>query len=242
MRLNLEDWLGRHVFVTGEYEPPTSAVLKALLRPGDVFVDVGANVGYFSLLAARRVGPTGQVVAFEPVALTRGQLAENVQLNRLGSVTVRGEALSDQAGEVEFFVGPTDHRGTSSLRPLAASSERIRVRTVRLDDLELPGPVRVVKIDVEGAELLALRGMADTLRQDHPDLIVEVTDSFLRTMGHSVNALCEFVGGLGYRMYVIDHNGLKPLDPLRGDFPGQFNALFTHRPELSSDLSPSGCG
>jgi FkbM family methyltransferase len=237
MRLNLNDWLGRHVFVTGEYEPATTSLVKALLRSGDTFVDVGANVGYFALLAAQRIGPTGRVVAFEPVPLTRDQFTKNVQLNGFGNLMIRDEALSERPGEVEFFVGPTDHRGTSSLRPLDASSEKIRVRTARFDDLGLDGPARVIKIDVEGAELLALHGMAETLRRDHPDLIVEVTDSFLRTMGHSAVALGEFLLGLGYRMYVIDHPGLVPVDPNRADLPGQFNALFTTRAELPPRVS-----
>jgi FkbM family methyltransferase len=237
MRLTLGDWGGRHLYATGEYEPGTGELVHALLRPGDTFVDVGANSGYFTLLAARRVGPRGRVFAFEPVPLTRAGLHDNLRLNRAGNVTVREEALADLPGDAEFFVGPADHRGTSSLRPIEAASETIHVRKARLDDLGLPGPVRAIKIDIEGAELLALRGMTELLRRDHPDLIVEVTDSFLRSMSHSAAALCEFLRGLGYRMYVIGHDGVTPAEPGRGDLPEQFNALFTARPELPTEVS-----
>jgi FkbM family methyltransferase len=228
MRLALGDWLGRHVYATGEYEPATAAVIKAILRPGDTFVDVGANVGYFTLLGASRVGPRGRVFAFEPVPHLRKQLAANVRLNRFATVTVRGEAIAEQPGEAEFFLGPADHCGTSSLRSVAGSAGTLTVRTGRLDDM-LPAEqkVRLIKIDVEGAEYAALCGMHDCLRRHHPDLVIEVTDAFLRAMGHSAEMLFRFLRETGYRMYVIDHRGLVPVAAFGGPLPDQFNALFT---------------
>lgn len=233
MRLTLRDWGGRHLYATGEYEPATTALFKAILRPGDLFIDVGANAGYFSLLAARLVGRTGAVMAFEPVPVTRDGLLDNLRLNRVANVTVREEALSDVPGDATFYVGPADHRGTSSLRPLDVTSGMIQVRKERLDALVPAGRrVHLIKIDVEGAEYLSLRGMEAILKRDQPDLIVEVTDSYLRGMGHSALELHQFLAGLGYRMYRIDHDGLHPVDPVRDLLPDQFNALYTVRPGL----------
>src|SRR5262249_11250838 len=156
------------------------------------------------------------------------ELLGNVALNRAANVVVRGEALADAPGEATFFLGPQNHRGTSSLRALPANSGEIRVRKARLDDLlPLGTRVHLVKIDVEGAEYLVLRGMEACLRRDQPDLIVEVTDEYLRGLGHSAEGLCEFLFGLGYRMYIIDHPGLRPVAAARDIPPGQYNALFT---------------
>lgn len=105
MRLDTSDWLGRHVFMTGEYEPSTTQVMTSLLQRGDVVIDVGANAGYFTLLAAGLVGSVGKVFAFEPVPHTRQQLACNVRLNQATNVVVCEEAASDRNGESAFFEG-----------------------------------------------------------------------------------------------------------------------------------------
>jgi FkbM family methyltransferase len=221
MRVRVGDWLGRHVYVRGEYEPATVEVIKALLGPGETFVDVGANAGYFSLLASKCVGPTGRVWAFEPVPITRQELKTNLRLNNAGNVSV----------------GPADHRGTSSLRALQDASETITVQTARLDDL-LPAEqkVNVIKIDIEAAEQMALEGMRGRLERDHPDLIIEVTDPYLRPMGHTAVGLCEMLHRLGYRMFVIENRALVPFDPCDAATWSQYNALFTTRQELPGRL------
>jgi FkbM family methyltransferase len=234
MRVRVGDHLGRHVYVRGEYEEATGQVIKTLLKPGDTFVDIGANVGYFTLLASDAVGPTGRVFAFEPVPTTREALLTNVQLNDAENVTCRSEAAADRDGEATFFVGPTNHRGISSLRPLEQRSEVLQVKLARLDDLLPPGRVGMVKVDVEGAEELALRGMEGRLRNDRPDLVVEVTDSFLRQMGTTAVGLCGYLAELGYRGYIIGAKGLAPVEP--ETLPEQSNVLFTVRAELPAPL------
>jgi FkbM family methyltransferase len=233
MRVRVGDWLGRHVYVRGEYEPATARVFKALLQPGNTFIDVGANAGYFSLLASKCVGPSGRVWAFEPVPVTREELLANLKLNDAGNVKVFAQALSNAAGTASLSVGPVDHRGTSSLRALDDGSATLIVETARLDDLLSPGQkVDCVKIDVEGAEHLALQGMVGCLKRDRPDLVLEVTDEFLRPLGSSAEGLCRALADLGYRMYMIDHTGLVPFEPGEAAAWPQYNALFTTRESL----------
>jgi FkbM family methyltransferase len=233
IRVDLSDWGGQFIYVTGDYEPYTARVMAALLAPGDVAVDVGANIGFFTLLASRRVGDAGEVFAFEPAPRPRQRLVENLRLNAARNVVVGEAAVCEREGEEAFYEGPPDRQGLSSLRVLEDASRVTRVRAGRLDDL-LGGvrAVSLVKIDVEGAEYRVLEGMAGRLDRDRPDLIVEITDEFLGAQGHSAGLLRDRLLGLGYAMYAIGHDGLVPVAADPGRLPAQFNALFTARPSL----------
>ena len=90
------DFIQREAFIKSEFEPEVENVLRAFLRPGDTFVDIGANIGIFSLLAARIVGPSGRVIAFEPVPITLEKLRANILLNDLQNITVVPAALCDE--------------------------------------------------------------------------------------------------------------------------------------------------
>jgi len=198
---------GRIAYATGRYEPRTTQIIQARVQPGDVVVDVGANIGYFSIVAARAAGPSGRVVAFEPVESVRRQLARNLQLNDLEHVEIRSEALSDRTADATFYQGPDRDTGLGSLRPLE-QGHQVTVHQVRFDDIWDPSRrVSLVKIDVEGAELRVLQGMADCLTRDRPDIIVEVTDQFLRALGASASDLLGFLTACGYRMYQIPDEG-----------------------------------
>lgn len=233
MRVHMGDWLGTHVYLEGEYEPETTSVVRQLLRPGDTVLDVGANVGYYTLLAASLVGPAGKVYAFEPAPCTRQRLIDNIVLNRLTNVHVKAEAITDQQQTLTLFQGPEDHLGLSSLRPLDATSATFEVRADTLDAL-LPADETVdfVKIDVEGAEGKVLAGMEPILDRCRPDLVIEIVDRYLRAMSSSAESLCSRLCGLGYRMYMISSDGLIPLQAWTSDLPEEFNALFTIKEHL----------
>jgi FkbM family methyltransferase len=132
MTLDLRDWVDQHVFVTGDYEGMTSRTIAALLAPGECCIDIGANIGYFSLLMARQVGPQGSVWAFEPAPATRQRLLANLALNRAGRVIVREEALADADGIRTFWPGTKDHSGIAALRPLSAAATPYTVESRRL--------------------------------------------------------------------------------------------------------------
>lgn len=240
MQVDVADWLGRHVYVTGEYEPSTTCVVKALLQPGGTFLDIGANIGYFTLLAAKCVGPSGKVLSFEPVPYVRERLISNVKLNRYRHCNVRSEAISNEAGEVQFYQGPADHVGISSLRKLDGECQILRVQTQKLDDV-LPDDLHVsmMKIDIEGAEFQALEGMQGCLGRCHPDLIIEVTRDYLQGMDHAPEDLLKILEPFGYRMFAIGHDSLIPVEEW-SKLPSQFNALFTTRTTLPPQLSVAG--
>ena len=241
-KADLGDWLGQYVYLTGVYEPPTAHVISALLCPGDTFIDVGANSGFFSLLASHRVGPTGRVISFEPVPSMRKRLLENIALNVMGNISVHDVAVSNAEGVLPLFEGPEGHKGISSLRHIDNSATTIEVKTVPLDTFsDTLSAVKLVKIDVEGAEQLVLEGMSNTLKGDHPYVVIEITDEYLQAFGHRAIGLASHLTGMGYRMYAIRAEGLIPIRADQASDDNQFNALFAYAPVPESLLAPQAC-
>jgi FkbM family methyltransferase len=158
---------------TGTHERAVQDVFRAVLRPGDVVWDVGAHIGFFSLLASRLVGPSGAVVAFEPVGENRSRLETNLSLNGSQNVSVRAEAVGSSNG-----VGWLQSRGSSLMWTLhrgEASQTGPVVACVTLDDVarELRQPT-LIKIDVEGTELEVLRAAVDFLARRRPYVALEL--------------------------------------------------------------------
>ncbi len=171
----------------GEYEPETTRLLRHLLKPGAHFVDVGAHIGYYTLLAAAVVGPRGRVWAFEPAPDTYRLLLEEVRRNGLTNVQAERLAVGSASKEAPFFLHPA--RGKSSLYQGAGTGEPIIVPMTSLDAyFRVRGHPRVdvVKMDIEGGEVEALVGMRETVaRNPHLRLVVEFNPRALRAAGHS---------------------------------------------------------
>lgn len=201
----------------GSFRDPDLDVLPRFLRPGDVFLDCGANIGLFSLAAARLVGDAGQVIAFEPAPDTRLTLLRNVVVNSASQVTVLPYALSDHVGWADFVVMGRNG-GLSSFAPEKPSEGRtVAVELAVLDDLlptALLDRVTMMKVDVEGAEAALLQGAAHLLERVRPAILIEVEDEHLRRQGSSADALRQMLEASGYVG-----------TPTRGDSP---NVLFTH--------------
>lgn len=174
LRLNLD--LATYPDVSmayGLYELDTVRTIRSLLRSGDHFVDCGANIGYITLLASRIVGAAGQIDAVEPEPHNRARLSEHLAANQLANVRVHDVALGDREGTAKIYFPPpsSNNHGTSSLYAPTTDATATDVRVARLDDL-VAGKPRLIKIDVEGAEPLAIDGMARLLSTDSPPAIV----------------------------------------------------------------------
>jgi FkbM family methyltransferase len=190
-----------------------------LLEPGDVFVDGGANVGLFTLVAAQRVGSGGKVVAFEPGRAVRLRLLENIVLNRLAQVEVIPFALSSGAGQASFRVFAASGAGLNHLAP--ADGEEGGIETVALTSLDasvIPhdlGRLALIKLDLEGAEYHALLGATAILRSHRPDLLLEIEPAHLQRMGTSAEAVAELLSQHGYTFFRTgaDEAGVAYLSP-----------------------------
>ena len=159
------------IYERGVYELGTVTVLQDFLKQGDTFVDVGANIGWLSLVGAKKVGDKGKVLAFEPVPSTFKILNSNKDINHFNQIKLHQFALGNNEQEVTIYP-ETENRGGASILN-HQSDKGIEIEVKRLDDLQLKSKVNVIKIDVEGFELDVLKGASDTIIKDKPKLIIE---------------------------------------------------------------------
>jgi len=196
--------MGLHLYRYGHRDPDVELVGR-LLGPGDLFVDGGANVGLFTLVAAERVGETGKVVAFEPGRLVRLRLLENVVLNRFEQVVVMPFALASESGEASFREFDVAGAGLNHLAP--AADEEGHIDTVSLTTLDATltprdlARLRLVKLDLEGAEYAALLGASRVLRDARPDILIEIEPAHLQRMGSTADAVVALLRERDYRLY-----------------------------------------
>jgi FkbM family methyltransferase len=221
IRCDLEDWVAQYVYATGTYEERTTDLVTRLVHPGATVVDVGANIGVFTLLLSRLAGPHGRVHAFEPMPVAIARLRGNLALNRVTNVVVHEAAASEASGEAPLFLGPASHTSIASLGEMDGA-ERVAVRCTSLDEaLAGCGPLELIKIDAEGAEPRIITGAMRLVSEGQaPQIIAEVSEP-----GWPSRLM-----KLGYEMYWIDWGGLVRVDdPVHPGLPGQFNAFFTQR-------------
>ena len=203
--------VGRPLYIRREYEVPESAFLRGSLRPGMVFVDAGAHVGYFSTLAARRVGSGGKVVAFEPDPHNFALLTRNLSRNRLDNVLPQQLALGSSAETRRLFFS-TDNLGDHRLHDDESDPRRSLAVTVDTLDhaLERSGVTRVdaIKLDVQGSELDAVKGGERTLRSNGGIVVLaELWPYGLERAGGSAKELFDFFHVRGFRAHVVKPNG-----------------------------------
>jgi FkbM family methyltransferase len=210
------DEIGGTVLAYGSYEQATVRELERHIPRGGTFVDVGANIGWYSLKAARAAGPKGHVIAVEPDRETLIELRSNIRASGAASViAVAPVACADSETTLTFYAAPRRNTGESSLSQANASQEgaiaaSYPVRARRLDDiLKEAGVDRVdaMKIDVEGAEFLVLKGATETLDRYRPVVVMELVDRQLKAMGSSVEEVQAFMRAHGYppgRMYEMN--------------------------------------
>ena len=184
------------LYVCGSFEPNEFAFLDKVLRPGMVFVDVGANDGYYTLFAAQKVGKGGRVVAVEPSTRERTNLERNIARNGLANATVVPVALGAACGTAGLRLAQGAHSGHNTLGRFAndgvqaESVEQVQVRT--LDDVvaeQKLGRLDVIKIDVEGAEASVIAGGKSTLCTMRPVMLLEISDKALRGQGSDAQKL-----------------------------------------------------
>ena len=233
------------------FEPDVANVFTRALRAGDVVADIGANIGYLTVLAALSVRPSGRVVAFEPDPANIERLRANLALNNCTNVTVVEKAVSNRAGEVEFFIN-SDNSGGNALWDVSlfpenvksqATPKRIVVEATTLDaEWQRRGMAapRLIKIDTEGAEQLIMEGGREVLAQTR-FTIAELHSFGLPLLGCSQESLRATAEQLGYSTFGLLFSGELPRyfpPATRIEHPCAVNLLFS-RPEWIGELWPA---
>lgn len=227
LRMRLGDDMSLCLYVGGSFEPNEFALIAAAIGPGMVFVDGGANDGYYTLFAARKVGEHGRVVAVEPSRREYDRLVANVSVNKLRNITALRIALGREPGKSTLAIAEEEHSGQNTVGDRIAN---VKVRAVRhepvrvesLDSLvEAQGLRRVdfVKLDVEGSEFAVLEGAAGTIERYRPLLQIEVEEERLASQNVTKEDVTRMLGGYGYELWVFDSETAQLRSPRPPDEP-----------------------
>lgn len=237
MFLTLKDWVQQHLFIYGYYELAESGFWINLVKNKKVIFDIGANVGYFSLLALKNISnESGLIYAFEPVSHTFDRAKYNIELNKFKNINLYKIALTDKKGKLEINVGDEKNWGMSSINKhnyLSGKTEIADAETVDgfIEKNKITA-LNLVKIDVEGSEFLVLKGMINSLSELRPIILIEVLDINLNTASTTKEQVFGFLLERNYKAYkIINRTNLEPLiNPVSLD-----GLIYFHPNEKSFD-------
>lgn len=213
----------------GSYEQAEARLFFHLIGEGKTFVDIGANVGWYSLTAARRF-PSITVHAFEPMPRTFGYLTRNIALNNAVNVKAYNFGFSERNETATFYYYP-EGSGNASGRNLSGTSSvtEVPAQVKRLDDVAALQSLTIdaLKCDVEGAELFVFRGGIETLKKQRPAIFTEMLRKWSAAFGYHPNEIISLLHGLGYRCYAVRNGGLAELTTM-DDSTTETNFFFLH--------------
>jgi len=221
----------------GYEEKDTSMILKLVPEQGVVF-DIGANMGWYSLLIARHC-KVKQIHAFEPIPKTYTYLDKNIKLNQLDNIVVHPFGLSNECNDLTFYFYP-EGSGNASSENLSEriDAELISCHVERLDDFVNENSLHVdfIKCDVEGAELFAFQGAMKTLKRDKPIVFAEMLRKWAAKFNYHPNEIIDLFSSLGYRCFYADGSTLRELT-IMTDETVETNFFFLHPEKHSTHLT-----
>lgn len=229
LRLDKGSYMGNCIYWSGYYSRDELAVLGKILKKDMTFVDVGANNGYFTLFAAKRL-TEGTVISFEPVKQIYENLLFNIDLNNFRNVLTYNSGLSNgKVKEMDIFTSEDEIcDGLSTLYPTNKRTKKIgKIKLSSLDEIAdelFLKAIDVIKIDVEGAEFEVLKGSQKVLSKFKPKILIEINDETFHAAGYNVKDLTDFLKTFGYRFKIIGVKGdLTDIDA--ANFPTFCNVL-----------------
>jgi FkbM family methyltransferase len=226
------DVLGKSLFVRGLIEEDETKFIKRILQPGMVFIDVGANMGYYSLIGAKMVGTTGQVHSFEPSPRMVDELKHNVNLNGFNNIHINNLALGNNKGVAQLsrYEAGKEVYGSISQRPFPGAQVigYDDVQVIKLDEYVKENgisQVDAIKMDVEGAELLVLKGARDLLKNYRPTIIFELATQHVIGFKYTCDDVLDFLTGLGYDIYTLEYGKLCTVIENPSEYKGLYSFI-----------------
>jgi FkbM family methyltransferase len=216
-RIDRATYMGSNIYWKGHHQRADIIFLKSVLKPDMVFVDMGANQGEFTVVIGS-ILPQGKVISFEPVASIREDLEQNIALNNLKNVLVYACGVSDTEGVLPIFTSEDTerqqsiHEGLGTLYQTDYRSKQIGMIPLRpFDDVfKETGLKRLdaIKIDIEGAELFALKGALNSIKTHKPrHILIELNQETSKAAGYEVRDVIEFLEKLGYGWHELSKHG-----------------------------------
>lgn len=213
MFLNVTDvGLSHMLLLNGCYEKTETEMLKKMIKPGDVFVDVGSNFGYYTLLASKLVGKSGKVFSFEPDPYNFSLMQRNIKINKCSNVLCVNKAVGEKDEKISFYID-VENLGRHNLIP-NWSKHILTVDQISLDNFLPKGSrVNIVKIDIEGGEELAIKGIKKII-QKKPSikLLIEFFPERIRQNNLNPANLKRLISSLGFSIYEISSLGLTKIN------------------------------
>ena len=216
LRLRLTNSVMRNIYF-GVFEKHVMTLMRNMLAPGDTFVDVGANIGFLSAYARTIVGPEGKVHSFEPVPEFSAGFSDSVSASGVSNITVNSCAVGEGPGKADLNIAGESNIGWNTIVPgfMKDAARSVSVPVVSLSDYfkeKSISKVGLVKIDVEGAEWLVLKGLEQAfMRGVRPSIVCETSPEGCRRLGVTLEDLFTYMKGFGYRPFKFSREGIYRL-------------------------------
>ena len=221
----------------GQYEPAETKIMLSLIKENTVSLDIGANIGFYSILIARR-SRKGRVFAFEPIPTTYRMLQTHIELNGISNIETYNFGFSEIEQEVNFYFTPHLSAAASLSNIISDSSvEEVTGRVKKLDDwIKEKNPIiDFIKCDVEGAELLVFRGGLNTIRTHQPIIFSELLRKWAAKFGYHPDDIINLLSPLGYNCYGIGSQKLSQIKNVQENTE-ETNFLFFHRKKHQNEI------
>jgi FkbM family methyltransferase len=211
MKLDLDEWIQQQIYFLGNFDPVGIRFIKNQLYEGEIFVDIGANVGAYSLVASKLVGKSGKVIAFEPASKSFLRLVKNISLNGITNIIPERLVVIDKSSQTDLYISGSQNTGMSSIyHHDYETGITEKVESVSLDDYIAKkeiSRISLIKIDIEGSEFLALKGMQKVLTGMRPKILVELKEETLKSSGYTEKDVISHLEKAGYSRFIIDEKG-----------------------------------
>jgi len=214
-KMYLDDLDTLHLAINGIWEPLETNLVKNNLKGGDIVLNIGANIGYYALLAARLVGPNGKVFAFEPDLNNFKILKKNIEINNYKNIIPINKAVSDKTGKAKLYLS-NENRGSHRIYEAEDMRKYIEIETIKIDDFfkDKNDKINFILMDIEGSEVAAFNGMKKILKKNkNVKILTEFWDWAIKKAGYDPKKFIEDISKSGFKISYMDED-LKKLVPI----------------------------